>query len=235
MLTDSQEIGLLLAGSELFASLSTDDLNELALHAVIRPVAEKEVIFEKGSLGCELFALLHGRVKISSFSADGKEMIFAILESGSFFGETALLDGQSRSATCTAIEACQLVVIERKSFIAYLEKHPVVAIHLLSLLGQRLRRADLQMEEISFFQLPARLARRLLALAAEHGDVAGKKIEIAMNISQHELANMVCASRESVNRQLGLWVRQGLISLSPRLIVIEDSKRLQEIGDTCGA
>jgi len=232
MVKINHEISRLLAGSELFSSLPAVALNELALHAKIRTVPEKEVIFDKGSPGIELFAILQGRVKISSFSADGKEMIFAILESGNFFGETALLDGQSRSATCTAIEDCRMVVIERHSFISFLEKHPAVAIHLLSLLSQRLRKADEQMEEISFFQLPTRLARKLLGLAAEHGDVVGAKIEIAMNISQHELANMVCVSRESVNKQLSLWVKEGLISLSPRLIVIEDIGRLHEIGKT---
>jgi CRP-like cAMP-binding protein len=228
----NHEISRLLAGSELFASLSADALNELALHAQVRTIPEKEVIFVKGAPGTELFAILQGRVKISSFSEDGKEIIFTILESGNFFGETALLDGQNRSATCTAIEDCQMVVIERHSFTSYLEKHPPFAVHLLSLLSQRLRKKDEQMEEISFFQLPTRLARKLLALAEEHGDVVGSKIEIAMNISQHELANMVCVSRESVNKQLSLWVKEGLISLSPRLIVIEDSDRLHEIGRT---
>ena len=226
---DCLAISRLLAGSELFSSLSTDALNELALHAEVRTIPEKEVIFVKGASGSELFAILNGRVKISSFSEDGKEIIFTILESGNFFGETALLDGQPRSATCTAIEDCQMVVIERDGFISYLEKHPSLAIHLLSLLSLRLRRKDEQIEEVSFYQLPARLARKLLALADEHGDVVGHKIEIAMNISQNELANMVCSSRESVNKQLSQWIKDGLISLSSKLITIEDKDRLLEI------
>ena len=227
---DIHEISRLLAGSELFASLSTDALNELAIHAEVRTIPEKEVIFEKGALGSELFAILNGPVKISSFSEDGKEIIFTILESGNFFGETALLDGQNRSATCTAIEDCQMVVIEREGFTSYLQKYPALAINLLSLLSQRLRKKDEQVEEISFYQLPARLARKLLALAAEHGDVVGSRIDIAMNISQNELANMVCASRESVNKQLSQWAKDKLISLSSRLITIEDKDRLLEIG-----
>jgi CRP-like cAMP-binding protein len=229
---DMNQISSLLAGSELFSSLSPEALDELALHAVIRTIPEKEVLFTKGAPGSELFAILQGRVKISSFSEDGKEMIFTILESGDFFGETALLDGQNRSATCTAIEYCQLVVIERQSFTSYLRKYPDFAIHLLSLLSQRLRKKDEQMEEVSFFQLPTRLARKLLLLAEEHGDVVGSKIEISMNISQNELANMVCVSRESVNKQLNQWVKEGLISLSPRLIVIENRDQLHIIGRT---
>jgi len=228
----NHEISRLLAGSELFSSLSTEALNELALKAEIRTIPENEIIFKKGTTGNEMFAILHGRVKISSFTEDGKEMIFAILESGNFFGETALLDGENRSATCTAIEDCQMVVIKRNTFTSYLEKHPAVAIQLLRLLSQRLRKADELMEELSFYQMPTRLARKLLALADDHGDIVGSRIEISMNISQNELANMVCVSRESVNRQLSLWVKDGVISLSPRLIVIEDRDQLQCIGST---
>jgi CRP-like cAMP-binding protein len=220
----------LLAGSQLFASFPTDALGELAAQATIRNVAEKGIIFEKDMPGSEMFAILQGRVKISAFSEDGKEVIFAILESGDFFGETALLDGLPRSATCTALENCQMVCIARRDFIPFLERNPSLAIHLLSLLSQRLRGADEQMEGITFFSLTARLARKLLTLAAEHGDVVGSRIVIAMNISQHELANMIFAGRESVNRQLSLWVNEGMISLSPRLIVIEDKERLQIIG-----
>lgn len=226
---DNQGMARLLAGSQLFESFPPDALSELAAQTSTRSVSEKEVIFEKGMQCSEMFAILQGRVKISAFSESGKEVIFAILESGDFFGETALLDGLARSATCTAIEDCQLVVIARNSFIPFLEQHPALAIHLLALLSQRLRSADGQMEDTAFFSLTVRLARKLLALAAEHGDKIGSKIEIAMNISQHELANMVSASRESVNKQLSLWVKDAVLSLGPRLITIEDVARLQGI------
>ncbi|MEI7429385.1 MAG: Crp/Fnr family transcriptional regulator [Betaproteobacteria bacterium] len=220
----------MLAGSQLFSTFPPEALGELAKQAVIKNVPEKQIVFEKGDPGSQMFAILQGRVKISSFSEDGKEVIFAILESGDFFGETSLLDDLPRSATCTAIEDCQMITLERKNFIPFLERNPKLAIHLLSLLSQRLRGADEQMEGITFFPLAARLARKLLALAAEHGDVVGTRIEIAMNISQLELANMICVTRESVNKQLNLWVKDGLISLSQRLIVIEDKKRLKAIG-----
>lgn len=220
----------LLAGSQLFSAFPAEALGELAAQATIRKVPEKTIIFEKDTPGSEMFAILQGRVKISAFSEDGKEVIFAILESGDFFGETALLDGLPRSATGTAIEDCQMVSIARRDFIPFLERNPSMATHLLALLSQRLRGADEQMEGITFFSLTARLARKLLTLAAEHGDVVGSSIVIAMSISQHELANMIFASRESVNRQLSLWINEGLISLSPRLIVIEDKERLQIIG-----
>jgi CRP-like cAMP-binding protein len=220
----------LLSGSQLFSNFPSHALMELAAQMVIRDIPEKKVICEKGMTGNETFAILQGRVKISSFSEDGKEVIFSILESGDFFGETSLLDGLPRSATCTAIEPCQIAAIERRSFISFLEKNPSLAIHLLTLISQRLRNIDEQMEDISFLPLSVRLAKRLVALAKEHGDVVGTKTVIAMNISQNELANMVCVSRESVNKQLSQWVKDGLISLGPRLIAIEDKAQLQRIG-----
>lgn len=219
----------MLQGSQLFADFPVAALNELAQQTTIRRVQEKKLVFEKGEPGNEMFAILHGRVKVSAFSEDGREVIFAILESGDFCGETALLDGQPRSATCTALEECQLVVISRATFIPFLEKHPSLAIHLLSLLSQRLRGADVQMEDLTFFPLAPRLARKLIMLAAEHGDVVGSRISIDMNISQNDLANMVAVSREAVNKQLSLWVKEGLISLAHRLIVIEDNERLHAI------
>lgn len=224
------DISKLLSGSKLFASFPVEALTELAKLAVTRSLADKEVVFDKGAPGNEMFAILHGRVKIGAFSEDGKEAIFAILESGDFFGETALLDGLPRSATCTAIEQCEMLVIERHSFMSFLQKNPALAIQLLAFMSQRLRLADEQMEEINFFPISVRLARKLLALAEEHGDIVGSKVVLAMNISQQELGSMVSATRESANKQLRQWVNEGLISLSPRMIVLEDIDKLRRIG-----
>ena len=232
--SENLRMAQLLSGSQLFSTFPIEALNEWAAQAKIRHFHEKNVIFEKGEPGSEMFAILQGRVKISSFSEDGKEVIFAILESGDFFGETSLLDGLLRSASCVTLEDSQMIIIERQSFTRFLEKNPPLAIHLLSLLSQRLRSADAQMEGISFFPFTARLARKLLSLAADHGDVVNGKIEIALNISQHELAKIIFVSRESVNKQLNQWVKEGVISLSPRLIVIHDKQRLQTIGKMPG-
>jgi len=225
---DNRGTASLLAGSQLFESFPVEALTELAAQAVQRTVRAKEVVFEKGMPGNEMFAIVQGRVKISASSEDGKEMIFAIFENGDFFGETALFDGQARSATCTALEDGLMIVIQRHSFIPFLEQNPSLAIHLLSLLSQRLRGADEQMEDIAFFPLGSRLARKLLGMAAEQG-TSGMRVKIELNVSQHELASMVSASRESVNKQLAQWTRAGVVSLGQRLIVIEDCKQLHKI------
>lgn len=227
--TDLDRMTRLLSGSRLFADFSCEVLKELAAVSVQRSFPEKTVIFEKGAPGNEMFALLRGRVKISTQSDDGKEIIFAILEGGDFFGEASLLDGHPRSATCTAIEPCEMVVIERRSFIPFLEHQPKIAIHLLALLSQRLRAVDELMEDINFFPLSVRLARKLLALAADHGNVVGTRTVVALPLSQHDLGNMISVSRESVNKQLNHWVKDGLISLNGGNFVIEDKRQLQKL------
>lgn len=226
---DKSAILRLLSGGILFSGFPSGALDKLAENATIRTAGDKDILFEKGDPGNELFAIVHGRVKISAFSEEGKEVIFAILEGGDFFGETALLDGKPRSASCTAIEDCLLIVIKRECFISLLTENPSLAIHLLALVCERLRLADRHLEEISFFPLEVRLARKLLALADEHGNREEDRLEIAMNISQHELGSMVAASRESVNVALNQWVKDGLLTLGRGIIAIRSQDRLRQI------
>ncbi len=228
-IVDKSRMVQLLAGSELFCSLSEAELAQLASHASIRSVPARSTVFEKGACGNEMFAIYHGKVKISTLSTEGKEVIFALLESGDFFGETAILDGQPRSATCTTIEDCQMVVIERQRFLTYLSTTPGLAIHLLALLCQRLRATDEQLEDINFYSLTVRLARKLLTLAREYGQELEGRTVIAINLSQLELGSMVWSSRESVNKQLAQWVKSGMISLHAGMIGIEDHAQLLAI------
>ena len=226
---DTTALVRLFSGSVLFSGFPPSALAKLAEGAVMRSACDKEVIFEKGDPGDELFALVHGRVKISASSENGKEVIFAILESGDFFGETALLDGKPRCAGCVAIEDCQLLVVKREKFLSLLEQTPSLAIHLLTLVCERLRQADRYLEEISFFPLEVRLARRLLTLADEYGSPANGGIEIALNISQHELGSMVAASRESVNVALNQWVKEGWLTLGRGVMTIHARESLCQI------
>ena len=122
-----------------------------------------------------------------------------------------------------------MVVIDRQRFLSYLGTNPSLAIHLLALLCHRLRATDEQLEDINFYSLTVRLARKLLTLAREYGHQVGGRTVIAINISQLELASMVWSSRESVNKQLAQWVKSGLISLRSGMIGIEDHTQLLAI------
>ena len=122
-----------------------------------------------------------------------------------------------------------MVVIDRQRFISYLSTNPGLAIHLLALLCQRLRATDEQLEDINFYSLTVRLARKLLTLSREYGQELEGRTVIAINLSQLELGSMVWSSRESVNKQLAQWVKSGLISLHSGMIGIEDHAQLLAI------
>lgn len=210
----------LLSRSMLFASLADQELEDLAALAHFRHIEPRQIVCQQGSRGEQMFAIVSGRVKVAVSSEEGKEAIFDVLGPGDFFGEISLLDGLGRSASVTAVEAGEILVIGRESFLRFLERHPVIAIKLLAVLCKRLRAADGQLEDIHFLSLPARLAKTLTTLAERHGRQTGEGVRIDLRISQEELGNLVGASRESVNKQLKAWEAQGKLSVAPGQMVI---------------
>ena len=175
-------------------------------------VGTKEWIFGKGDPATQLFFILDGRVKVSSSSEDGKEIIFAILGPGELFGEVALLEGMEHSASVITLEPTDLLAFDRQDFLALVQEQPPFALSLLTTVCSRLRGASELAEDISFLPLPVRLAKRLIALAHSYGIASSRGRRIGLHLCQQELANMVSTTRESVNKQLALWHEEGLIS-----------------------
>jgi CRP-like cAMP-binding protein len=154
---------------------------------------------------------------------DGRHVTLNILGSGDVFGEIALLDGQPRTADAIALEPCELFVVQRRDFLALLEREPSLAIRVIEFLCVRLRWMSMRMEEATLLPVEVRLARRLLMLAQDYGS--------QVQVSQQELASFVGAARESVNRQLQLWQQSGLVALGRCRIAILDVNRLARLGN----
>jgi CRP/FNR family transcriptional regulator/CRP/FNR family cyclic AMP-dependent transcriptional regulator len=205
---------------ELFADLPDAALSSLATRAQLRAYRRAEVLFRKDDPGTALFVIKTGRVKISTFSAEGKEAVFTVHRPGDVFGELALLDGARRSATATALEPSRLVIIDRQAFVAFLRDQPDAALLLLAELAARVRRLSLQVEDLIFLDIPGRLARTLLRLADQYGRPTDRGLEIDLQITQAELGGMVGATRVSVNRLLHWFSDRGLIAIDERRIVI---------------
>jgi CRP/FNR family transcriptional regulator, cyclic AMP receptor protein len=151
---------------------------------------------------------------------------------GEVFGEVALLDGGPRSATCTAVEPCELLMIERAQFLELLETSPAITIKLLDVLAGRLRRLSQRSEDAAFLDVPSRLARSLLDLASrfgERGRAPSRDICITLKLSQQELGDLVGATRESVNKHLSDWTRQGFLRLQGGRMVISDIDSVRRI------
>jgi len=220
--------GELLTRVPLFADLSVEDRQGLEVRLGRRRFPRGETLFVRGDPGNYLCIIESGSVKIALTSVEGKEMILAVLSAGDFFGELALLDGEPRSADAIMVEDTQLLFLPREQFLHYVESRPRVALHALSVLSRRLRRTDQLVHDAVFFDVAGRLASVILRLADTIGQPVGAGVTIGRRLTQVELADMIGTTRESVNKWLGVYERQGIISTQRGLITVLQPERLQQ-------
>src|SRR6202047_577444 len=213
----------------LFGKLSASEIDSLISYARVGRYAVGREIFAKGSPGQSLMAVLHGSIKISSLSNDGKEIVFAIYNAGEIFGEIGVLDGEERSADATAMTDCELLVLNRRDFLRVLENRVDLCMILLRILCRRLRQTSEQVEDVMFRHLESRVAKALLQLAESVGLHGLQSASVELHVSQRELGNMAGGSRESVNKILQNRHRQGLIDLGKASVLIRDLEALRRL------
>ena len=214
----------------LFRGLLPATLEQIAHLCVRRNYGPEGVIFSQSDPGDALFGVMTGRVRISASSSVGREVFLNIMEPGDCFGEIALLDGQPRTATATAMSASEVFAIPRAQFLSLLTREPLLTEHLLRLLCERLRWVSSFAEESALLPVPARLARRLLSLAKLHGHDSGTGIEL--KVSQDEMARFLGLSRQIVNQHLQDWKTHRWVSLGRGKILILDSRALENIASS---
>jgi len=207
----------LLHGHPIFDALPKALIEMLAAKATVRAFRRDTTIFSKGDEGTGLYAVISGTVKISSSSVDGREAVFNLIHGSEIFGEIALLDGRSRTADAIAMTDCSLMMIDRRNFMPIVHEQPEVAIKLVELLCARLRWTSEQYEEMMFLDFPGRLAKTLLRLTEKIGATSGRR-DVA--ITQREISNILGRSRETTNKQLRAWVRQGVVALKRGSVVV---------------
>jgi CRP/FNR family transcriptional regulator, cyclic AMP receptor protein len=204
----------------LFAGLPIDQIASLEAMTQRRWFKRGEVVFHKGDPGDTLFVIVEGQVKIVLPSESGEEALLAVLDEGEFFGELSLIDEQPRSATIVASEPTETLVLHRDSFLQSVTSSPDLAIHMLQVLSRRLREADEFVEDAVFLDVPGRLAKKLLQLAEAYGRPGMGGTMITLRLTQQELATMVGATRESVNKHLRAYRSRGIIDIDHQRIVI---------------
>jgi CRP/FNR family transcriptional regulator, cyclic AMP receptor protein len=218
-----------LLSSPLFEAMKPDELDEVLKLSSERRVPRGTSLVQKGDAGSSMMAVLTGRVRVSSVSAEGKEVTLKVINPGEVFGEIALLDGKPRSADCSTIEDTTLLVLERRHFLTFLHRNEDLYLRLIAVLCEKLRRTSMALEELALFDLPARLARVLLKLAADYGRQAGKDIRIEVKMSQRDLSNLVASSRESVNKQLRVWRDDGVVDLDGGYLILRRPEELRAL------
>jgi CRP/FNR family transcriptional regulator, cyclic AMP receptor protein len=217
----------------LFRRLAPDTLDRVAAIAVRRRVPRNTTLFAQGDPGDALYAVLTGQVRIVASTADSRVVFLNLMEPGDTFGEIAVIDGGRRTASAVTVVDSELLRIGRADFMALMAGEPALAVHLLQLFCQRLRWTSELLEETALLDLPARIARRILRLAVDHGDPGTGGT--ALRISQGELANFLSVSRQIVNQHLQDWRKRGHIGLARGRIVIRDPAALARLADTRGA
>lgn len=210
-----------------FTSLPNDELGPRQTLLRRRSFEGGEVICRKGDPGDTFYLILKGQVKIVLPSESGEEALLAVLDEGDFFGELSLIDGLPRSATIVTTEPTETLVVQREEFLGFLAENPVAAIDMLQVLSHRLRQANEVIADAAFLDVPGRLAKRLLDLAARYGEPSPNGTVIKLRVTQHELAGMIGATRESVNKHLQAFRAQGMVGSDGRHIIVRDRQRLQ--------
>ncbi len=197
----------LLDATELFSALP--DGARKKLRSTVRTYERNEVLFSQGDPANEMFVIESGRIAIATKAPDGRESVVAVLEEGGLIGEMGLFDGAARSADARALVESRLVVLEYGPVREALEANPQVLWVVVRLLARRLRATDEALADAVFLDVPGRTAKRLLELA-------GEADEFKLPVTQEELAAMVGASRERVNKALALFSRLGWIEVQGR-------------------
>ena len=173
--------------------------------------------------------VVRGRVKVCSHSEDGKELVLNLINAGEVVGEIALLDGADRTADAVTLTETELMVLERRDFVPFLQRHPDACMRLFAVLCERLRKTSELLEEALFLEGPSRLAKRLVHLAEVFGKPVSGGVRIDIPLSQQQLGNMVGMSRESMNKQLKQWRQDGLIRTENGHYVLTDLDALRDL------
>ena len=211
----------------LFAEMDTE--NSRALIDSMNPVAfaRGDVLFHEGDPGDRLFVIRSGKIKLGRRSSDGRENLLSIQGPGEMFGELSLFDPGPRTATATVVADAELVELAHTDLVAWLEQHPTVAKHLLKALAHRLRRTNEALADLVFSDVPGRVAKALLDLATRFGQPTDEGVRVAHDLTQEELAQLVGASRETVNKALADFAARGWVRREGRAVVLLDADRLE--------
>jgi CRP/FNR family transcriptional regulator/CRP/FNR family cyclic AMP-dependent transcriptional regulator len=211
----------------LFAGLADEDIRELMALAKRRTFRSGEVIFHREDPGLVLYVIKEGKVKISLISPEGQEISLVVFGKGECFGEFAILDGLTRSADAVAMEKVECYTLQRSDFHQAIMKNPKIAIQVMEVLSKRLRSTDQMVEDLIFLDVYGRVAKKLLELAEAHGTKVEDGTRIDVRLTQQELASMVGASRESVNKVMGYFTDKNFISTDKHKITLHRMSELK--------
>lgn len=211
----------------LFAALDDDAAGTLLAQMTPSRMERGDELFHEGDPGDKLYVIAEGKIKLGRTSSDGRENLLALLGPGEMFGELSLFDPGPRTATATAVAETQLLALTNEQLRTVLNEHPSAAMTLLAALARRLRRTNESVADLVFTDVPGRVAKALLDLANRFGRPVENGIIVSHDLTQEELAQLVGASRETVNKALADFATRGWLRLEARAVLLQDIERLK--------
>jgi len=212
--------------SPLFSALDLEAATALRASLTEVSVDRGETLFSEGEPGDRLYVILDGKVKLGQTSADGRETLLGVLGPGEMFGELSLFDPGLRTSTAVALTDAVVLGLGHDQLKPWLAGRPEVAAALLQALARRLRRTNEAMADLVFSDVPGRVAKALMDLGEKFGSITAEGLMVTHDMTQEELAQLVGASRETVNKALADFAQRGWIRLESRQVLILDVERL---------
>jgi CRP/FNR family transcriptional regulator, cyclic AMP receptor protein len=214
-------------GAGFVAALTDGQRRDLERRGIVRRFRKGHAIFHQGTSSDHVVVVRSGRVKVSTVTPDGKEVVLAFRGPGDLLGELSALDGEPRSATVQAIEPVEALTVDAAAFHAFLAANPEVAILLVRMLNRRLRDADRKRVEFGAHDTVGRVAARLVELAERYGEDGQEGLTIALPLSQEELAGWTGSSREAVSKALQAMRAAGWVRTERRRFTVLDMDALR--------
>ncbi|TDQ55364.1 Crp/Fnr family transcriptional regulator [Actinorugispora endophytica] len=221
------ETNEVLSRAPLFEALDED--GAAALRASITEVrlGRGQTLFSEGEEGDRLYVILSGKVKLTRTAVDGRENLLSVLGPGEMFGELSLFDPGPRTASAVAVTDTVLAGLGHDDLRPFIAQQPEVAVHLLKSLATRLRRTNDVMADLVFTDVPGRVAKALLDLAERFGKEGEDGLHVHHDLTQEELAQLVGASRETVNKALAEFALRGWLRIEAKAVVLLDIERMR--------
>lgn len=214
----------------LFSALDDESAASLRASMTLVKVPKGNTLFKEGDAGDRLFVVVEGKLKLGTSSIDGRENLLSILGPGDMFGELSLFDPGPRTATAAAVTDARVLALAHDQVIGLVTQHPQVSLELLARLAQRLRRTNEVLADLVFSDVPGRVAKALMDLGSRFGVQKDDGLHVNHDLTQEELAQLVGASRETVNKALADFAARSWVRLEPRAVVVLDYERLSKRG-----
>ena len=212
----------------LFTALDDAASASLLANMVSVKIAKGTILFAEGDGGDQLYVIAEGKLKLGTSSGDGRENLLSILGPGEMFGELSLFDPGPRTSTATAVTDAKLLSLGQEKLLPWLAENPKVSLQLLARLAQRLRRTNEAVGDLVFSDVPGRVAKALIDLGERFGKKTDEGLFVHHDLTQEELAQLVGASRETVNKALADFAGRNWLKLDGRAVLITDFERLSK-------